>query len=839
MNHRNIALGLAIAAYFLSFFHRVAPAAIAHELSNAFQISAASLGTLAATYFIIYTLTQVPTGILADTLGPRRILFIGGLVAGGGSLLFGLAPNFTLAFVGRTLVGLGVSVTFIAMLKLVAVWFEERRFATLTGLCMLIGNAGAIAAGAPLAWMTHLTSWRHIFVGVGILSLIIAIASLFLVRDGPVQSKQASPQGTHSRRGVWHADLRLVLGNRATWPGFFVNLGMAASFFSFAGLWAQLPEIELRPGMTITQSCRIKPGQYKLAVAPGDTSKGQIQVRGHHITVDFQQADLSSGMDSHRPDLFRGIAIDISGADIEVKNVRVRGFKIALLASEAPRLRLENSDFSYNYRPRLLSGREREDESDWLSYHHNERDEWMRYGAGLYLNNCDGAVVRGCRITGCQNALLMTRSDSCLIYNNAFQFNSGLGVGLYRSSHNRLMHNKLDWNVRGYSHGFYARGQDSAGILLYEQSSNNLIAYNSATHCGDGLFLWAGQSTMDSGQGGCNDNYIFGNDFSHAPTNGIEVTFSRNNIRGNILRECTYGIWGGYSFGSTIMGNYMAECQYGIAIEHGQDNVIRQNLFQDDTIGIQLWARDKQPQDWGYAQKRDTRSRNCKIDRNVFLNTRKPLKINASSSVAVNGENLFFDFERLLETTKSNDSLTFLRNDIYGSTAEIAETWSLPDLQKSRSLNFSHPDKNPENPFAPLDIPLIELNEPDSLPDGILAALPPKFPRGRQFIMVGEWGPFDFRRPEAILDTLAGRQYSLVLLGPSGDWQVKSMQGVKNISARKGIVPATLTFERDPDSPSVNIEFSYTSPQAITTVHGERIPSGQVYLFDFHYIKKE
>ncbi len=249
MNHRNIALGLAIAAYFLSFFHRVAPAAIAHELSNAFQISAASLGTLAATYFIIYTLTQVPTGILADTLGPRRILFIGGLVAGGGSLLFGLAPNFTLAFVGRTLVGLGVSVTFIAMLKLVAVWFEERRFATLTGLCMLIGNAGAIAAGAPLAWMTHLTSWRHIFVGVGILSLIIAIASLFLVRDGPVQSKQASPQGTHSRRGVWHADLRLVLGNRATWPGFFVNLGMAASFFSFAGLWA-VPYFTQALGMT-------------------------------------------------------------------------------------------------------------------------------------------------------------------------------------------------------------------------------------------------------------------------------------------------------------------------------------------------------------------------------------------------------------------------------------------------------------------------------------------------------------------------------------------------------------------------------------------------------------
>ena len=90
------------------------------------------------------------------------------------------------------------------------------------------------------------------------------------------------------------------------------------------------------------------------------------------------------------------------------------------------------------------------------------------------------------------------------------------------------MHNRIDWCVRGYSHGFYNRGQDSAGLLIYEQSSRNIVAFNSVTHGGDGLFLWAGQSTMDTGQGGVNDNLFYDNDFSHAPTNGIEATFSRN-----------------------------------------------------------------------------------------------------------------------------------------------------------------------------------------------------------------------------------------------------------------------------------------------------------------------
>ncbi len=441
---------------------------------------------------------------------------------------------------------------------------------------------------------------------------------------------------------------------------------------------AQTPEIALSKDLKITTSCRIKTGAYQLE-ADSTALIPVCLIEGENITVDFQNAELRGAKEGVLPDRFFGYALVLRGKNITLKNARIQGFKTALYAENVDNLLLENCDFSYNYRPRLLSTREKENESDWLSYHHNDADEWLRYGAGIYLKNCARATVRGCRITGNQNALLMTGCTDGMVYNNFFHFNSGLGIGLYRSSRNKLMHNRLDWNVRGYSHGVYQRGQDSAGILVYEQSNENTIAYNSATHSGDGLFLWAGQTTMDTGAGGCNDNIIFGNDFSHAPTNGVEVTFSRNRIQGNIIRECTYGIWGGYSFGSRILGNYLADCTTGIAIEHGQNDTIRQNLFQDDSVGIQLWARDQQPADWGYVQHRDTRSRDHSIDRNVFLNVRKPLKISASQNVSVNGENLFYDFDVLLETPKANDSLRFLRNDLYGSAEKIAPFGSTPN----------------------------------------------------------------------------------------------------------------------------------------------------------------
>ena len=245
---RTVALAIVVATYALSFFQRFAPAGIASDLAAAFHTTASSLGALAGTYFYVYTLMQVPTGILVDTLGPRRILLIGGLVGGAGSLLFGMAPGLELALLGRTLVGLGVSVTFIAMLKIIAVSFDERRFATLVGLSMLMGNLGSVLAGAPLSWLAQLSGWRSIFVALAGVSVLLGMACWVLVRErsAPAGQAQVKPQFD---RALILAGLRSVLRNRDTWPTVWVNFGICGSFFAFAGLWAT-PFLTQAQGMT-------------------------------------------------------------------------------------------------------------------------------------------------------------------------------------------------------------------------------------------------------------------------------------------------------------------------------------------------------------------------------------------------------------------------------------------------------------------------------------------------------------------------------------------------------------------------------------------------------------
>ena len=367
-------------------------------------------------------------------------------------------------------------------------------------------------------------------------------------------------------------------------------------------------QVVIKRGMRITKSVKLRKGVYTVN-GFDSLNKGAILIQGDNIIVDFNNAVIKGSSGKTLPDAFNGVAVLINGGkNITIKNLTARGYKVALLARNVEGLKIENCDFSYNYRQHLNSTQEKEDISDWLSHHHNEKDEWLRYGAAIYLRGCNNVVISGNEVTGGQNALMMTECNGATIYNNDFSFNSGLGIAFYRSSNNKVLHNRLNFNVRGYSHGVYNRGQDSAGILVYEQSSGNLFYKNSVTHSGDGFFLWAGQTTMDTGQGGCNDNQLLYNDFSYAPTNGVEVTFSRNIIANNRIFECDHGIWGGYSFSSVFSDNQIRNNRIGIAIEHGQHNEIAGNTFLGNKEAIKLWSRQQQPADWVYAKVRDTRS---------------------------------------------------------------------------------------------------------------------------------------------------------------------------------------------------------------------------------------
>ena len=233
-----------IAIYMLAFFHRMAPAVISSDLMKAFNTSGAALGSLAAMYFYIYTAMQIPAGVLADTLGARVTVSAGTLVAGCGSIMFGLAGTFAGASVGRALVGLGVSVVFVGFFKSNSVWFSERNFGMVSGLTLLLGNIGAIASAGPLAGLLRSYSWRSVFMALGGATLLLAALALLFVRNRPEDMgfpsmRQMEGKSSHpgSKRHWWD-DLKSVVATGSAWPVLWVDLGMVGSMLAFVGLWA-------------------------------------------------------------------------------------------------------------------------------------------------------------------------------------------------------------------------------------------------------------------------------------------------------------------------------------------------------------------------------------------------------------------------------------------------------------------------------------------------------------------------------------------------------------------------------------------------------------------------
>ncbi|MDS4026719.1 MAG: MFS transporter [Candidatus Contendobacter sp.] len=231
-------------SYILVFFHRIAPAVASADLMRDFGATGAALGSLAAMYYYIYTVMQIPAGVLADTLGARVVVTLGNLVSGIGSILFGLAATLWEASVGRALVGLGVSVVFVGLMKSNTLWFRDRDYGFISGLTLSLGNIGAILAAGPLAGMLTIWSWRAVFAAFGILALALAVLSWFGVRNTPEDAgfpsiREMEGQTRHaSRQRHWWHDLLEVLATRRTWPAFWVNWGMPGSMLAFLGLWA-------------------------------------------------------------------------------------------------------------------------------------------------------------------------------------------------------------------------------------------------------------------------------------------------------------------------------------------------------------------------------------------------------------------------------------------------------------------------------------------------------------------------------------------------------------------------------------------------------------------------
>jgi MFS family permease len=253
--------GFGAAFYLMGFFQRVAPAVMTAELMQGFNLDATALGNLSAFYFYSYVSMQIPTGILADRWGPRRLLTVGAFVAAVGALLFAMAPTIFWAYLGRFLIGGAVAVAFVGNLKLASEWFPARYFGMVSGAGLFFGIVGAVFAGTPLRILVVAFGWRNTMLVSAVITFVICAGVWVIVRDHPGEKGYAgytdAAAGTdpNSHQGIFSGIIE-VLRYPNTWLLFIIPGGLVGCVLTFGGLWG-VPYLNTHHNLPPTQAAAL------------------------------------------------------------------------------------------------------------------------------------------------------------------------------------------------------------------------------------------------------------------------------------------------------------------------------------------------------------------------------------------------------------------------------------------------------------------------------------------------------------------------------------------------------------------------------------------------------
>ena len=155
------------------------------------------------------------------------------MIGGVGSLLFAVAPSLTWLTVGRGLIGIGMASILMGSMKAFSKWYPPARFATMTGLLMGIASLGSLSAATPLAWLNAQVGWRAVFVGMGLVTIVVAVIMAVFGRNAPPDDEQQGAAPLARAQG----GIGDVLRDKRFWLMVPISMVAVGSYGGFQGLW--------------------------------------------------------------------------------------------------------------------------------------------------------------------------------------------------------------------------------------------------------------------------------------------------------------------------------------------------------------------------------------------------------------------------------------------------------------------------------------------------------------------------------------------------------------------------------------------------------------------------
>lgn len=221
--------------YFLSYALRAINAVIAPPLLSEMQLSNADLGLLSSAYFVSFAAMQLPLGVWLDRYGSRRTEAALLLVAALGAAIFASSTSLAGLWVGRALIGMGVSACLMAAFKAYRQWFALEQQSQLASWMLVAGTSGALAATVPVTLALPALGWRGIFWVMAALLTIVSAAIFFLLREVEQRFASAAKAGAPAAANGGYRD---IFGSAYFWRLAVLGLINHGIFSGLQTLWA-------------------------------------------------------------------------------------------------------------------------------------------------------------------------------------------------------------------------------------------------------------------------------------------------------------------------------------------------------------------------------------------------------------------------------------------------------------------------------------------------------------------------------------------------------------------------------------------------------------------------
>lgn len=217
-----------------SYFLRVFSGVLAPDIAADLAISVTQVGVFSSATMLAYGLMQLPSGILADAIGPKKTIVFLSTLAGFCTLLFAFSSNMDVMIGARFATGIGLAVT-VPLMAMLARTFPREMYARATSVLFASAGLGGVIAATPLVALSSAITWRYALAIFGVISLLMALFTIIAVPNMNPNTGDGVKKEISLKKilmGIFE-----VLTTKSFWPVTIWLMTCSGTYFGLMSFW--------------------------------------------------------------------------------------------------------------------------------------------------------------------------------------------------------------------------------------------------------------------------------------------------------------------------------------------------------------------------------------------------------------------------------------------------------------------------------------------------------------------------------------------------------------------------------------------------------------------------